>query len=157
LNSIQLLNEGLKFHKDKEYYKAIPYFSKSAYLRNSIASYYCGIYFYNGYCSIIDYFNAYKWFMYSINVPNPYFKSYFIIGNYYKNGIHIPENKYLAFKYYLKSAILGYNKAMVIVAESYLIGDGVNINTQKSIEWYSKSAKLGDKNSIDFLKDIIDE
>jgi len=157
LNSTQLLNIGLKLHKDKEYYKALPYFVNSAYLGNSKSSYYSGLYFYNGYNTIIDYYNAYKWFIYSISLPNPYSKSYFIIGNFYKNGIHFPENKEIAFNYYLKSANLGYNKAIQIVAECYLIGEGVDINTYQSIVWYTKLYNLENPDSIDILKDILDE
>lgn len=48
-----------------------------------------------------------------------------------------------AFKYYKKSAELGYNKGCYELAECYIGGIGTDTDYHKAIEWYRKAADLG--------------
>lgn len=73
--------------------------------------------------------------------------SMFRIGDIYQHGksiIHVPQDYYMAAKWYEKAASLGNASAQNALGALYYRGLGVAKNYEKAAYWYDESAKRGD-------------
>lgn len=81
--------------------------------------------------------------------------STFILGAYHNYGIGGVEKSFdKALKFIEKAAELGHSGALYDMGKFYEIGKGLEQNTSKSIEYYTKSAKLGNERAKNKLTEI---
>ncbi len=67
-------------------------------------------------------------------------RSLYTIGSLYSGSRLIISDLPKGFKYYLKSADMGYSWAQRAVASCYELGNGVETNLTKAYNWYKKAA-----------------
>ncbi len=77
----------------------------------------------------------------------------YMLGNFYQYGFKgVDMDLKEAFKYYLKSANMGYSYAQFNIALYYEKGEGIEKNLTKAYNWYKKAANQNDKRAVDRLK-----
>lgn len=67
----------------------------------------------------------------------------FWLGQYYLEGYNGTKDSGTATQYFQRSAALGFVPALNAVADSYLIGDGIDKNPVKALEYYEAAAQKG--------------
>jgi TPR repeat protein len=80
----------------------------------------------------------------------------FSSGEKYFNGKGVQKNKQEAFKWYRKSAKLGYAKAEYRLGEMYHYGFGISEDHNEAVKWYTRSAMQGNKSAQHNLAIIYD-
>jgi TPR repeat protein len=79
--------------------------------------------------------------------------AYCLVGDFYRFGWGVAQNKEEAFKYYIESAKLGYANAQYNVGIYLHEGKGGQAKDAIAAnEWMIKAAKQGQKDAIKFLE-----
>lgn len=98
--------------------------------------------------------------VFELGFGNPEYQ--YKIGECYKFGKGVNEDKVEAIKWYRRAAEKGNAKAQWRLGEHYYNGDGLDKNYEEAIKWYSKAAEQGDRdarralNELHFRHDIFD-
>ena len=147
-------NESSKFVNDhlgwcyfslKNYDDAISWFKKAADLGDDDAMNEIGV----CYCSVADYtsakdllyLEAIGWFRKAANQGNA--NGCYNLADFYFNGVWpATEDKYEAFRWYLKAAEKDHEMAIEKVVECYKNGDGVKKDLKMAQEWQEKLDKI---------------
>ncbi|MBY0501783.1 MAG: sel1 repeat family protein [Alphaproteobacteria bacterium] len=99
---------------------------------------------------------AMEWYMTSVAQNNP--KAQFNIGQFYKNGLGVPQDYAKAMEWFMKAAAqAGYSivpDAQVSIGDLYRNGLGVPKSEEKAKEWYTKAANLGNEMAKKNLKSL---
>jgi len=70
------------------------------------------------------------------------------LGNRYRNGVGVPEDRAMAAKWYHKAAEQGHADAQQLLAWCYYLGNGVPKDKTEAIKWIRKAAEQGDRLAI---------
>ncbi len=79
------------------------------------------------------------------------------LGSYYECGLHVPQDKHLAFSYYKKAAELDSTAAQKKLADYYSNGNIVDLNIWEAKYWYKKAAEKNDPYSLFMLGTYADQ
>ena len=88
-----------------------------------------------------NYAEALRW--YRKSADQGYARAYMMLGNMYKSGKGVQEDKTQAVAYYRKAAEKGYSPAQNQMGMCYEIGNGVTRNMTEAVKWYKKAAMTG--------------
>ncbi|GBB89241.1 hypothetical protein RclHR1_15920003 [Rhizophagus clarus] len=127
---------GNYYYVNRDYNKAIEWYSKSSSGGNIKATYMLGNCYYDN-----DKKKAFE--LYLKSAKGGYNIASFMVGNCYHYGNGIIKDEYKAFKWYLKSAKKGYNYCQFIVSNYYNDGICVKKNEEKGFYWNRKAAING--------------
>ncbi|MDZ4743397.1 MAG: tetratricopeptide repeat protein [Verrucomicrobiota bacterium] len=94
-----------------------------------------------------------QWFMKAAQKGDS--EALFILAGYYIVGEKVKEDRQLAFKLLLSSAMLGYMNAQRSVGDLYLAGVTGVKDQKNAIYWYQKAAEQGDEHSKAKLDELI--
>ena len=126
---------------NKNYEKAVEWFSGAAqsedmYARNSL-----GMCYYNGVGVTQDFMEAVKWYRKAARQGSA--ESQYYLGLCYEEGNGVKENLNEAVKWYRKSAEQEYDEAQCNLGNCYARGNGVAKDNLEAVKWYLKSADQG--------------
>ena len=75
----------------------------------------------------------------------------FNLGVMYRGGIGVPQNDYMAVKYYTLAAKQGLVNAQALLGSMYRGGKGVTKDDKIAIKWFTLAAEQGDADAQYFL------
>ena len=126
---------------DKNYEKAVEWFSGAVKYKDMSACKYLGICYYYGKGVAQDYTKAVKWFRKAARQDSAV--SQYYLGLCYEDGNGVKENLTEAVKWYFKSADQGYANAQFALGYCYYNGEGVAKDYSEAVKWYHKAAEQG--------------
>ncbi len=126
---------------------------KKAFSGNSSSQCELGDYYSEKDSKHLDYKEAVKW--YSLSANKGYERAFFELGRLYDmNPSEIEHGKEHAFKIYTKMAEEGLATAQCVLGMKYWLGDGVDIDVKKAVQWLSKAADQKHDAAIRNLADL---
>jgi len=137
-----------------DYEKAFEWFFKSAKEVNKLAQYSLANLYYFGNGVEKDLSQAFLWYQKSSSQGQPY--ALYSIAQMYSNGEYVTANEEAAQKYY-KEALSGFlelesndkadNNLLYKIGSMYKNGLGINVDIDKAIDYFQRSAELGNRNA----------
>ena len=127
---------------NKNYEKAVEWFSGAAQSEDMFARNSLGMCYYNGVGVTQDFMEAVKWYRKAARQGSA--ESQYYLGLCYQEGNGVKENLNEAVKWYLKSAEQGNARAQLNLGNIYCNGEGVAKDYAEAVKWYLKSAEQGD-------------
>jgi TPR repeat protein len=138
---------------------AFELYQKSANLGNIRAQCNLALMYKDGACTEINHDKAFELIKKSADAGHS--TGINLLGYFYNNGIGTDINIQKAFELYQKAANLGNSIAQYNLAAMYECGENneIELNMDKAIYWYKKSAEQGDvdaQNKLDILQNVIE-
>jgi len=140
-NAIMIFEKGFISYKQKDYLKALEYFSKSAALGYNNAQNNLAWMYEKGLGVEPDLHKAMELYQEAAN--NGYVSAYCKIGEFYSNGKGVTPDPKKAFDNYMVAAEQKDGYAQYIIGRCYDIGYGVKKNDEQAFRWYKASAEQG--------------
>ena len=125
----------------KNYYKAVEWYTKAAEKGDMLAQYNLGICYEHGRGVTKNYNKAVEW--YTKAAQQGYEGAENNLGTCYRYGRGVPNDDSKAVKWYTKAAEKGYTLAQYNLGVCYEFGHGVTKDYDKAIEWYTLAALKG--------------
>lgn len=151
-----LLAMGDQYYNEKDYTKAIEYYTKAANQGNAVAQTYLGDCYHDGLGVNVDYAQAASWYQKAAN--QGYALAQLYLGVYYQVGVGAKQDYNKAIDLYTKAAEQGNVQAQYNLGNLYNNGEGVIKNEQTAIYWYEKAASKGHeeaKKAVDSIKSVV--
>ncbi len=126
---------------DKNYEKAIEWYSKAAEQGFAPAQHSMGWMYEKGYGVDKNYEKAVEW--YSKAAEQEYALSLNNLGCMYKDGKGVNKNTRKAFEFFTRAANQGNSNACNNLGLMYNHGHGIEKNNEKAVEWFTKAANQG--------------
>jgi hypothetical protein len=140
LSAKELESKGKDAIKNKEYKKALDYYTRSYDKGNKDAAFFIGAIYANGQGVTRDDRIAEKWFR-KLDRKMDGEDSYFLIGVMYYKGQMIPKNIQIAIKWFEMAAYNGNMEAAMFLGNLYFQGDEVPKDIQRSVKWLEIASK----------------
>lgn len=156
VSSITFANEKLKGYEaleDKDYKKALYYFSYDANLGDDQAQYNLGIMYKKGLGVPVNLNEAFSWFYLSANEGN--ILANYALGHSYLKGSGIKQNYKLALKAFKFAALRGHPSSRLLLGNMYHKGQGVIKSYPRAFFWWSLAQDLnidGASQNIEIIK-----
>jgi hypothetical protein len=125
----------------KDYVGARPLFQAAAELGNSVAAFYMGTLYQEGFGVPQDYSEAMRWFLKSADQGDP--RGQNSVGWLYDNGRGVPRDHVEGVRWFRKAAEQGLDVAQFNVGESYEYGSGLPQDYGEALKWYRRAAEQG--------------
>ena len=145
---------GYEVH-DRDYAKALEFYTKSAELGYAKAQYQVGYMYRFGVGVKIDHKKAVEWYLKAANQGDARAQCH--LGSEYKFGKvnGLGKDDYAeAVKWYSKAAEQGDALAQYFLGQMYHEGKGVEKDLKKAVEWYKKAAAQGEENAKTALRHL---
>lgn len=139
---------GILANRDNNIELALKYFSKCYEIGDAMSGYHLAILYFVNY----DNEEKSKEILEKVFPVLERYSNYgdmvssYVLGNIYLDGIGVVVDFRKAFKFYFKSAELGYKRAYSKIANCFWKGEGTAVDNQEAIKWYKKGAN---ENNID--------
>ena len=140
---------------DKDYEKAVYWYTKSAEQGDAFAQNNLGERYYNGEGVSLDYEKAVYWFTKSAEQGNA--SAQFNLGRCYYNGEGVSQDYAKAVYWFTKAVEQGNADAQYYLGICYEYGRGVTKDIEMAVQWYTKAAEQGDdhaQNSLGYCYEI---
>ena len=151
-NVSTLLAMGDQFYNEKNYTKAVEYYTKAADQGNAQAQTRLGDCYNDGLGVKVDYAQAADWYQKAAN--QEYVLAQLYLGVLYHVGAGVKQDYTKAIDLYTKAANQGNAQAQYNLGNLYNDGEGVVKNEQIAIGWYKKAASQGHEEAKKALDDI---
>lgn len=135
------IQDALDFYDKKEYYKAVPIFTKYAQQGNAKAQSCLGYCYTQGLGVEKNFTEAVKW--YTKAAEQGHADGQYNLGFAYYNGYAVPKDYEKAREWFTKAAKQGKELAMDYLGVIYYNGEGVTQDYEKAFEWFTKAAEMG--------------
>ena len=144
--------EALLYFDNQQYPQAFAEFKPLADRGSDRAQYYIGYMYINGYGVDRDEALGLKYIQKSVD--EGFEKAEALMGYFLSEGIYVPQNKTKGFKLYQKAAEKGDDDALLNLGVAYYLGDVVDQDIEKSIEYLSKVNKVTKPIAARYLGDV---
>ena len=149
-NAKKLYNTGLQYYNDKNYKKAVKYFTKAALQGYATAQSNLGVCYEKGTGITKDEKIAVKW--YTKAAEQGHATAQCNLGVCYALGKGVTKDEKKAVECFIKAALQGHVNAQFGLGVCYYNGTGVTKDEKKAAEWFTKAAEQGHANAQEALE-----